>query len=224
MRQPDDSWTEFDWERALRESDGQARKYFQLLQRFCDLPGGEELIAGKMGGDFEESFLDFDLGGLHDNWEDGGDDDDEPPAGDREDGPATGDNDDDDVLFYERDPVFSSMRQAAVGWCNVYAAILPGEARREGLNVLYHIGRALANLAFGIDDGTYDQPAATIAFVKRSLHSLNQAIAAIDRLLAEHPRYEDLLRTIRSHLIASADGLTDHIQRARSQPRQRPED
>ncbi|MBT3287140.1 MAG: hypothetical protein HN849_06100 [Victivallales bacterium] len=219
MRQPDDSWSEFDWERALRESDEQARKYFQLLQRFCDLPGGEELIAGQMGGSFQEAFLDFDLGDLHGEW------DDELPGAEKlaEGNEASGeDTEDDNVLFYERDPVFSSLRQAAVGWCNVYAAILPGEGRKEGLNVLYHIGRALANLAFGIDDGVYDAPAGSVAFAKRSLSSLNQAIATIDRLLQDHPRYEELLRTIRGHLINSTDGLTDHIQRARNQPPPKP--
>jgi len=211
MRQPDNTWNEFDWERALRDSDEQARKYFQLLQRFCDLPGGEELIARQMGGDFEQVFLDFDLGDLGSDWDpDSLDDDASEPSGDLP-------GEDDDVLFYERDPVFSSLRQAAVGWCNVYAAILPDEARPDGLRVLYYIGRALANLASGIDDGVYDQPAGSVAFSKRSLSCLNRAIAAIDRLVQDHPRYEELLRTIRTHLVSCTDGLTDHIQRARGQ-------
>jgi len=214
MRQPDDTWNEFDWERALRDSDEQARKYFQLLQRFCDLPGGEELIARQMGGGFEQSFLDFDLGDLGNDWDLDGPDDDGPD--DDHEG-HEGVDEDDDVLFYERDPVFSSLRQAAVGWCNVYAAILPDDARPEGLKVLYYIGRALANLAFGIDDGTYDQPAGSVAFVKRSLFCLNRAIGAVHRLTQDHPRYEELLRTIRVHLVSCTDGLTDHIQRARGQ-------
>jgi hypothetical protein len=214
MRQPDNTWNEFDWERALRESDGQARKYFQLLQRFCDLPGGDELIARQMGGSFEEGFLDFELGDLSVDW-----DMDLPDLDDGEDGDGDedGDEDDDNVLFYERDPVFSSLRQAAIGWCNVYAAILPDEARPAGLKVLYYIGRALANLAFGIDDGGYDHPAGSVAFAKRSLACLNQAIQTIDRLVRDHPRYEELLRTIRGHLVGCTDGLTDHIQRARKQ-------
>lgn len=218
MRQPDDTWNEFDWERALRESDEQARKYFLLLQRFCDLPGGEELIARQMGAGFEQAFLDFDFeadwdfDGLNEELE-GGTGDDANSNG----------NDDDDVLFYERDPVFSSLRQAAVGWCNVYAAILPEEARRDGLNVLYYIGRALANLSFGVDDGTYEHPAGSTAFAKRSLACLNRAIATIDRINQENPRYQDLLRTIRNHLVGCTDGLTDHIQRARTTKRP-PED
>lgn len=215
MRQPDDTWNEFDWERALRESDEQARKYVQLLQRFCDLPGSEELIARQMGGSFDQMLPDFsfetdwDLDGLNEELEGEIDDD--------------SDDGDDDVLFYERDPVFSSLRQAAVGWCNVYAAILPEEARRDGLNVLYYIGRALANLSFGIDDGAYEHPAGSIAFAKRSLACLNRAIGTLDRIVQAHPRYEELLRTIRNHLVGCTDGLTDHIQRARTTKRP-PED
>jgi hypothetical protein len=164
-----------------------------------------------MGGGFEEGFLDFELGEFNMDW------DLDLPDIDDDSGDDSDEDEDDNVLFYEKDPVFSSLRQAAVGWCNVYAAILPEEARPEGLKVLYYIGRALANLAFGIDDGSYDHPAGTVAFAKRSLACLNRAVETIDHLIESHQRYEELLRTIRAHLVGCSDGLTDHIQRAREQ-------
>jgi hypothetical protein len=121
-----------------------------------------------------------------------------------------------DVFFYESDPVFVALRQAAIGWCNIYAAILPPDVRPRGLRILFHIGRSLANLAYSIDDGMYEQPAASIAFAKRSLGQLNAAIGMLNELIDDKPRLRKLLETIRSHLIRSSESLVDHLHRCRS--------
>jgi hypothetical protein len=218
MRQPNEKWTEFDWEEALRESDAMAERYFQLLKRFSDLPSGDDLIARHMGPDFDAAMLDMDGAGeysFHDWPEDDTagqwrDDAGSPESGDGNDAPEQ-----EQALFYETDPVFVALRQNAVGWCNVYAAILPREARGRGLQVLYHLGRALANLAYSIDDGTYEQPSASIAFGKRSLASLNLALRELDLLIQEHRRLQQLLKTMRKHLIECVDRVVDHIARCR---------
>jgi hypothetical protein len=225
MRQPNENWTEFDWEGALRESDEMAERYFRLLQRFSDLPSADELIARHMGPDFDGSMLDMesdDDSPLHE-WPD------EDNAGawhDHAAGQEPADNggeepEQEQPLFYETDPVFVALRQNAVGWCNVYAAILPREARARGLQVLYHLGRALANLAYSIDDGTYEQPAASIAFGKRSLASLNLALRELDLLIHEHRRLHQLLKTMRKHLIECVDRIVDHIGRCRNRQKGR---
>ncbi len=226
IRQPNENWTEFDWEEALRESDAMAERYFRLLQRFSDLPNADELIARHMGPDFDGSMLDMgrdagasagawpedDAAGA---WHDGSDDEElDENLGEEETGPEQ-------PLFYEKDPVFVALRQNAVGWCNIYAAILPREARGRGLQILYHLGRALANLAYSIDDGTYEQPAASVAFAKRSLASLNLALRELDLLIHEHRRLQQLLKTMRKHLIDCVDRVVDHIARCRNRLRGR---
>jgi hypothetical protein len=219
MRQPNENWTEFDWEEALRESDTMAERYFRLLKRFSDLPSGDELIAKHMGPEFDPAMLDMDSGMDDDladwpdedssgQWCDGGDDPD--PAG------SEGPSEQEQTLYYETDPVFIALRQNAVGWCNVYAAILPREARERGLKVLYHLGRSLANLAYSIDDGAYEQPAASIAFAKRSLASLNLALRELELLIHEHRRLHQLLKTMRKHLIECVDRVVDHLNRCRN--------
>jgi len=228
MRQPSDEWNEFDWEQALRESDEFAVRYFDLLRRFCDLPGADELIARHLGPEFESGFAedDFDYAsfpqslddafGLGHEWSVGDAaefDEFEDEDGARLDASAAEVG---DALFYEADPAFVNLRQAAIGWCNIYAAILPPEVRVPGLNVLFYVARSLANLAYSIDDGRYDQPAASIAFAKRSLAQLNHAIGLINQLMAEKPRLRRLLKTLRSHLIRSSDALVDHLQRCRA--------
>lgn len=221
MRQPNENWTEFDWEEALRESDTMAERYFQLLKRFSDLPSGDELIAKHMGPEFDPAMLDMDMDTAADydlaDWP--GDDNSgqwRDSDGDLENGDPGEPSEQEQTLYYETDPVFIALRQNAVGWCNVYAAILPREARERGLKVLYHLGRSLANLAYSIDDGTYEQPAASVAFAKRSLASLNLALRELELLIHEHRRLHQLLKTMRKHLIECVDRVVDHLNRCRN--------
>ena len=231
MTEPNDDWTEFDWELALRESDQFAARYFSLLRRFCDLPGGNELIAQHMGPEFEGKLpeCDYDCENCDNRWEcdftaqsewhdnappeEAQDDDDDVPEGlDEDDEP-----DSEEPIYYETDPTFTGLRQAAIGWCNIYSAILPPEARPEGVRILFHIGRALANLAYSIDDGLYNQPAASVAFAKRAVAQLNHAIGLINQLIADKARLKRILQTIRDHLMQSHEALLDHLQRCHEQ-------
>lgn len=219
MRQPNENWTEFDWEEALRESDAMAERYFQLLKRFSDLPSGDELIAKRMGPEFDPAMLDMDSA-VDDDLADWPEDDNSGQWHDGDDDLEPGEpgepSEQEQTLYYETDPVFIALRQNSVGWCNVYAAILPREARERGLKVLYHLGRSLANLAYSIDDGSYEQPAASIAFAKRSLASLNLALRELELLIHEHRRLHQLLKTMRKHLIECVDRVVDHLNRCRN--------
>ncbi|MCK5805177.1 MAG: hypothetical protein KAI66_20265 [Lentisphaeria bacterium] len=228
MRQANENWSEFDWELALRESDEYAEQYFKLLQRFCDLPDSEKLIAKHMDPGFLENMPDYgfsendpDWDGVFDveepNWGQGF-----PPFEPKSGSDEDGENEDAQALFYETHPTFAAMRQATAGWCNVYAVILPAEKRKTGLQALYYMGRALANLAYSIEDGTYETPAISLALAKRSLASLNQAVGVIDQIGRELPDITALVATIRDHLIRCADGVADHICMCRKKLKESP--
>jgi len=227
MLQPSDDWDEFDWERALRDGDDFAHRYFRLLRRFCDLPGSNELIARHLGPEFDAELhdCDFDCDTCANRWEcdfgaaadwqagDAEDAADASAAEAGEDGEPAGDGD--ESLFYESDPTFILLRQAAIGWCNIYAAILPAEARPLGLRALFHIGRAVANFVYSLEEGTYDQSASGIAFAKRSLAHVNLAVGLLNQLMQEKPRLKKILVTIRGHLMRANQALIDHLQRCR---------
>ena len=229
MLQPSEDWTEFDWEQALRESDEFAARYFRLLKRFCDFPGANELIATHMGPEFKDEMpdCDFDCQDCQQRWDcefsaaiewasgEEGLAPAEEPAGEP-DPEETEDMEEGEPAMYEADPAFVVLRQAAIGWCNIYAAILSPDARPQGLKVLYHIGRSLANLAYSINDGMFEQSDASIAFAKRSLAHLNKAVGLLNDLINEKSRSKKILSTIRSHLIRANDALIDRLHRCRS--------
>ncbi|OPZ28650.1 MAG: hypothetical protein BWZ02_01239 [Lentisphaerae bacterium ADurb.BinA184] len=229
------AWNEYRWEQALRESDDFAARYFALLRRFCDLPGAEELIAERMGPDYEDSLpecetecedcekrWDCEYAAPHEWVTHSPDADDED---EEDDGGEEGGGEDEageeppielgDALFYETDPTFHSLRQAAMGWCNIYAAILPPEARRRGLSILFAIGRGLANLSCSVGNGLYEQPAASVAFAKRCLACLNMALGDLQRMMDERPRLARLLAAMQEHLLRARGAVVDHLGRCR---------
>jgi len=237
MPQPPDTtnWTEYDWEKYLRESDRYAAHFFALLKRFCDLPGARELISQKMGKEFKGDVLEcnFDCDHCEHSWDcEFSNIDDWEELGPREGSDADGGTEDDeeadeapeeprrppapgDALFFETDPAFIVLRQTAIGWCNVYAAILPPDARQLGLRILFHIGRALANLSYSIGDGLYEQPAASVALGKRTLGQLNAAVGLLSQMIQEKPRLAKLLEAMKGHLLKCQEATQDHLQRCR---------
>lgn len=226
MKRSEDTseWNEFDWERSLRESDEYAHRYFKLLRRFSDLPGADELISKHLGTEVDGESCSFDCENcdrrwdcdfpLMEEWSTEWEWEDEEPR-DSESGssatPVPG-----DTWFYESDARFQVLQRLTLGWCNVYAAVLSPEDRRRGLNVLFHLGRALGNLSYSIGDGLYDQPRASVAFGKRSLHHLHTAMKQVDDLTVERPRLRPLLGAMKEHFLKVREGLFDHIQKCRS--------
>lgn len=224
MHQPEPTWTEFDWELALRESDQVAERYFHLLKRFCDLPDAEGLIAQHMGEDYRALNPDLELGEEFemDYDEENSEYEDWIPADENGDsklseenicagcsGPVGG------PLFYESSPAFVILRRAATSWCNIYAVVLPPEARPPGLRVLFHLGRSLANLAYSIDDDVFDQRPASIAFAKRGLAHLNEALGGLNQLIEENSWHTEILVAIRHHLMKANEAVQDHLAQCR---------
>ncbi len=224
-----DEWDEFRWERALREGDESAAKYFRLLKRFSDLPAADELIADRMGPDFDDDMPDCeaDCESCPDRWnceyappldwemfDDEEDDDDDEPGHERNRNapPLTPG----DALYFETHPAFRALRQVALGWCNVYAVILPAEFRQTGLKALFYIGRALANLSYSIGDGIYDAPARNIAFAKRALFAINTALGAMAEIMEAKPEVEKLIAAMRKHMLVAREAIVDHLHACRA--------
>ena len=231
---PDTSqWSEFDWERYLRDSDEYAARFFSLLKRFCDLPGSQDLISKRISREFRGQMLEcefncescksrydceFSQAELPEEEEDypeDGEADEHPAEANRPLQPG-------DDIYYEAEPVFINLRQTAIGWCNVYAAILPTDARPRGLRVLFHLGRALATLAYSIGDGTYQQPAASIALAKRSLAQVNTALGQVAQLIQEKPHLRRILETMKNHIMKCRDNLVDYLHHCRGRLSQPP--
>ena len=197
------NWTEYDWEMAMRQSDRFASKYFQLLDRYGDLPGSDDIILKQMGGitsplmEENDFYIEFDL----DDLQEIDDDDGETFEG---------------GFYYENTPVYMLLRQVAIGWCNIYATFLMPEHRKYGVNILFHLGRAMAHIAGSLGDGQYENVASNIASGKRAADQVNKAIGLVEQLNQYRPAYKKVTEAINKHLREIHSKIVDHLITLRS--------
>lgn len=213
-----DSWSEFEWEQALKYSDHLAARYFRMLERFGDLPDAEEFIVAKLG---DHNFFEFEdpeaFGGMvpgewPDEWDDDEelDDDDGDEDDDGADPPAPGDS-----LYFESCPVYQRARQVSLGWCNILASVLAPEDRWWGLSVLLRFGRMLSYLSISLGDGTFERVDGSIAFAKRALSETNAVLGELDAKNQSSGRYVAMFRMIREHLLEHHDMLIAYLMELR---------
>jgi hypothetical protein len=192
------NWSEFDWELAMRQSDKFASKYFRLLERYGELPGSDDIILKQLGGDtpplMEENdyYIEFDLEELHEIDED----DDETFEG---------------GFYYENTPVYMLLRQVAIGWCNIYATFLLPDHRKYGVNILFHLGRAMAHLTGSLGDGQYNNVASNLASGKRAADQVNKSIGLVEELTQLRPSYKKVTDAINKHLCEIQSKIVDHL-------------
>lgn len=205
-----DSWNEFEWEQALKYSDHLAARYFRMLERFGDLPDGEDFIAAKLGDQnfFElDEYRDYEEGLDEGNW----DQLDLTKGGMERDAPETESIGPGDSLYFETVPVYQRMRQISLGWCNILASVLTQEDRFWGMKVLFYFGRLLSYLALCIGDGTLERVNGSIAFAKRALHQLNVILGELNEKKEMTPKYTAMFDLISTRLLETHDMIVAHL-------------
>lgn len=221
---------EFEWEATLKKSDAYAARYFQLLRRFSDLPEADALIATRLRDEFREgvTYCDLNCENCPHQWTCEYADQNEPDAQsfvddltlDNEADQAPGDDGFEawpgDALFYETHPAFQLLQHCALGWCNIYAAVMSPEDRQSGLRVLFHLGRALSHMAASVGNGLDVTPAAATAFAKRGLAQINCALGEIHAFERNKPQFRKLLSGMREHVLKARSAMFDHLESCRS--------
>ena len=193
------NWSEYDWEMAMRQSDNFAAKYFKLLERYGELPDSDDLIMKQMNGEtpplMEESdfYIEFDT--------------DEMMEIESDDGEVF-----EGGFYYENTPVYMLLRQVAIGWCNIYATFLLQDHRKYGVNILFHLGRALAHLSGSLGDGEYeDNVSSYIASGKRAASQINLTMGLVSELNKLRPAYGKVTDAINKHLREIQSKIVDHL-------------
>lgn len=237
MEKPEDNKNEFEWEQNFRQSDDFARKYFQLLRRYGDLPDGEDLITNKLVKIFGEEFVDamynyddyfsdMDLSPLDNpdldlsDVEDGidgqpGDDAPETPVDDDFDKDLAGRPGMENIDRHCHELIVT-LTQTAMGWCNLYSCLLTKEHRGNGLRVMFFVSRALANISVSLEEMIRWEVSAALARAKRCLDNVNQAIGLIHDMKENNPTIQEVMSTIQTQLIKCADDLGEYIRECRA--------
>ncbi|NMA45187.1 MAG: hypothetical protein GX945_01355 [Lentisphaerae bacterium] len=237
MGKPEGNKDEFEWEQSFRQSDDFARKYFQLLRRYGDLPDGEDLITKKLTKIFGEEFVDA-MYGYDDYFSDTDlspldnpdlDLDDMEDDMDGQLGAGSGAAPGDDAFDKELTgrpgmesvdrhchELVVTLTQTAMGWCNLYSCLLTKEHRGDGLRVMFFVSRALANISISLEEMIRWEVSAAVARAKRCLDNVNQAIGLINDMKESNPAIREVMTTIQTQLIKCADDLGEYIRECRA--------
>lgn len=214
---PHPGWTEFDWERLLQKNDDAAHRYIRLLERYHDLPGADALIARSLGEDYQRLQPGPEIPAEQEGilWIPSCD---EPFSGEEPEplAPGEGGGEESQPGYpYERHPLYETLLQASVNWINIYSLLLPPEMHRPGAHALYHISRALASAIYGIGDGRQPQLQANIAFAKRCLCHINQAIGCLDEVERKFGSPAPVVQALRKRLLQACQLAQDHLHACR---------
>jgi hypothetical protein len=216
---------EFAWEKFLKESDRRGEKYGELMEKYKDHPDRERLIAREMGWEHLEDLLEADQRGLLP----GPDAIDDDESAQSEPDPATEGvdwvRDEDGDLTH---PLSLRARNLAIhlwhtceelGLVEGGLAPDPNRTRYEDVEDLVFqtqaLGAKLAGALCSLADGLSPGGGFIVAYLKRAMRFLNDALAAEQKVRAAARLPADFQDVVRTELFAIRDGMLALMERFR---------
>lgn len=226
------AWDEHDWERFLQQQDQKTERYMELLERFFDHPDRDRIIAREMGWHHL----------LDENGRDWGEDVDALFARQETENEVFGDDGDDapdpaadtDTTASRRDPVepHPLYRQAIAlaGSIDGLFAVrenppsppggegeLPPAAARLSASATL----ASAKLAAALSDDDIDELGMTIAYLKRALKAITDALEAAAECEAQRLLEPERAAFLRGGIFGVRDGIINLMGELRGEWRRR---
>lgn len=190
-------WDEHDWERFLQQQDRKTERYMELLEKYIDDPNRDSIIAREMGW---FHLLDEDgkewVESVDALFTDGGED----GECEEEEGPAEAES-------FEHHPLYEATFALTI-WIDHFLEEL-GEAQHSpaGVRLTTQTAIAGAKLAAALSDDDVDEIAMTIAYLKRALKAITNALEAAAVLKREAPVDPEKAATLTHRLFQIRDGI-----------------
>jgi hypothetical protein len=240
-------WDEYDWERFLQQQDRKTEKYMELLEKYIDDPNRDQIIAREMGWHhlLDENGKDWSANlntifsqraGENLTQDDEDEDDaDEVETDDEEDLDDDDFDDEDDEEEeteetaeeeepedrYSRHPLYQAASALAVHVDRLFndneaAAQHPAVARLTTSATLANV-----KLAAALTDDDVDELGMTIAYLKRALKAITNALDAAAQ--CETERLLDAIQTqeVRGRIFHVRDGIISLMGHFRNEWRRR---
>jgi len=210
---PEKIWDEYDWERFLQQQDRKTERYMELLEKYLDDPNRDQIIASEMGWNhlIDESGA---------NWmeeadslfseememiEEFGEDEE---AGFEEEG-------------FEMHPLYQAAFALTVWLDQLFEEL--GDFQNHPLAVKLATQSAIASakLAAALSDDDVDELGMTIAYLKRALKAITNALEAAAQLKKEIKLSPKGFATLNQRLFQIRDGIITLMGEFRSEWRRR---
>lgn len=234
-------WDEYDWERFLQQQDRKTEKYMDLLDKYLDDPNRDQIIAREMGwhhltdehgkdwsAGIGDIFVTFRNGGESgDAGEEEDFEDDEPEDDDaREDDDASDDEDDleDDeeanLNSHENHPLYQASNALAIHVDGMFGEQEPISQHPAVARLTTSTTLTNVKLAGALSDDE-EEPGMTIAYLKRALKAITNALDAVGQCQADQLFDHEGAQDLRMRIFHVRDGIVSLMGHHRNEWRRR---
>lgn len=213
--EPEKIWDEYDWERFLQQQDRKTERYMELLEKYIDDPNRDQIIAREMGWNH---LLDED----GKNWTENVDTqfiEEMELAADEED--ESEESDEVDAESFEVHPLYQASFALTVWIDQLFEELGDLQNHPSAVRLATQSAIASAKLAAALSDDDVDEIGMTIAYLKRALKAITNAMEAGMHLKQEIKLDKERCATLDQRLFQIRDGIITLMGEYRSEWRRR---
>ena len=212
--EPEKIWDEYDWERFLQQQDRKTERYMELLEIYIDDPNRDQIIAREMGwyhllDDEGRDWADNVDTLFTEEMEFAGDDEEEE------------DDPDSNSESFELHPLYQASFALTVWIDQLFEELGDLQNHPQAVRLATQSAIASAKLAAALSDDDVDEIGMTIAYLKRSLKAITNAMEAGMHLKQEIKLDHEKCSTLDHRLFQIRDGIISLMGDYRSEWRRR---
>src|SRR5450432_2418114 len=189
--EPEKIWDEYDWERFLQQQDRKTERYMELLEKYIDDPNRDQIIAREMGwyhllDEAGKNWVE-NVDSLFDESEFAGTEDVESLLNDKTEG-------------FEMHPLYQASFALTVWIDQLFDELGDLQNHPSAVKLATQSAIASAKLAAALSDDDVDEIGMTIAYLKRALKAITNAMEAAVLLRGEIALSRDRFATLNNRL------------------------
>jgi hypothetical protein len=210
--QPERVWDEYQWERFLQQQDRKTERYMELLEKYMDHPDRDQIIAREMGW----SHL---LDGAEDDWLEEADAQLASELG--LDGPEEEGDEEASLGDFEMHPLYQASFALTVWIDQLFDELGDLQNHPAAVKLATQSAIASAKLAAALSDDDIDEIGMTIAYLKRALKAITNAMEAAVALRSEISLTKERFAVLNNRLFQIRDGIITLMGEYRTEWRRR---
>ena len=214
-QEPEKIWDEYDWERFLQQQDRKTERYMELLEKYIDDPNRDQIIAREMGWYhlLDDEGKDWAENVDHLFTEEMEQAEEEEGEESEEDGEA-GES-------FESHPLYQASFALTVWIDQLFEELGEMQNHPAAVRLATQTAIASAKLAAALSDDDVDEIGMTIAYLKRALKAVTNAMEAAMQLKQEKKLDKERSAALDHRLFQIRDGIIALMGEFRSEWRRR---
>lgn len=213
--EPEKIWDEYDWERFLQQQDRKTEQYMELLEKYIDDPNRDQIIAREMGWNH---LVDEDGKSWAENVDSLFMEEMELEATEEE---LEAEEMEVDAESFEVHPLYQASFALTVWIDQLFEELGDLQNHPAAVRLATQSAVASAKLAAALSDDDVDEIGMTIAYLKRALKAITNAMDAGAHLKQEIKLEKERCATLDQRLFQIRDGIIALMGEYRSEWRRR---